>query len=276
MAKAFSVISWNVEHFGATDKNRTKPTKAIAPIIKYIADQKADVVGIYEVVGSMVFDEVTNAMPDYHWHITEGPQVQEILIGVKKGFSSFFTQKVAFKSGQSTLRPGALLTIKLEGQIYPLLFLHLKSLTDPKGFGLRDDMTEKALKFIKTLKKVGNQDPNYIFMGDLNTMGMNLTYNDKDISGPEELQRLITRATKRSLKVLSKSHEATHFPKPKAKYGPSDLDHVVAANHLQFKLFDGKAVDVRGWSREATKAKQRAWANKYSDHALLYFEVQKV
>src|SRR5262245_41681066 len=185
MAKAFSVVSWNVEHFGATEANTTEPNKPVKPIIDLLAAQNADVVAVYEVVGSVVFDTITDAMPGYQFHITEGPQSQEILVGVKKTLSSFFTQKLEFKSGKSTMRPGALLTVKVDGKNYPLLFLHLKSVTEPKGFGLRDDMTERAITFKKTLDEAsgGAGKANYIFLGDLNTMGMNLTFMNKDISG---------------------------------------------------------------------------------------------
>lgn len=89
MAKAFSVASWNVEHFGALDKQKKKPKKAIKPIIQFLASQKADVIAIYEVVGSIVFDTIVDELPDYQFHITEGPQTQEILVGVKKNLTSF-------------------------------------------------------------------------------------------------------------------------------------------------------------------------------------------
>jgi hypothetical protein len=141
MAKAFSVASWNVEHFGAMNKNKAKPKKPVEPIIEYLAQQNADVVAVYEVVGSTVYDTIVTVMPNYQFHITEGPQTQEILIGVKRTFSSFYTQRLEFKSGVSVLRPGSLLTIQVDGKAYPLLFLHLKSLTEPRGFGLRDDQT---------------------------------------------------------------------------------------------------------------------------------------
>lgn len=49
-----------------------------------------------------------------------------------------------------------------------------------------------------------------------------------------------------------------------------------AAEHLAFKKFSGARVDVRGWVDEPTGAKKDAWTRKFSDHALLYFEVQKV
>jgi hypothetical protein len=195
MAKALSILSWNVEHFGKTKRNSSTPNKPVGPIIDLIAEKKADVVAIYEVVGRHIFEAVTAKMPEYHFHITEGSQTQEILVGVKRDLSSFFTQKTEFKSGAQFLRPGALLTVTKNSIQYPLLFLHLKSMSDPKGFGLRDDMTEKAIKLKKLLdkdrKKAGLAGKsNFIFLGDLNTMGMNITYSGKDISGEEEIEIL--------------------------------------------------------------------------------------
>lgn len=283
MTKAFSVASWNVEHFGATNKYNDKPKKPVGPIIDFLAAQDADIVAVYEVVGKVVFSTVVEKMPDYQFHITEGPQTQEILIGVRKKFSSFFTQKTEFKSGAAMLRPGALLTLVIEGENYPLLFLHLKSLSVPKGFGLRDDMVEKAIKFRKVLNKAhtaaGKEGKsNFLFLGDLNTMGMNLTYSKKDISGPEEIERLQQRLGHKNvaMKLLDKSSEVTYWPGTGSQYDPSNLDHVVAADHLVFKNFAGKNVDVRGWVDESTETKKDEWAARYSDHALLYFEVQQV
>src|SRR5262245_4408357 len=105
MAKAFSILSWNVEHFGAASPNQP-PKKPVGPIIDLIAEQNADVIGIYEVTGATVFSELTAKMPNYSFHITEGPQTQEILVGVKKTFTAFFTQRVEFNSGVTVLRPG--------------------------------------------------------------------------------------------------------------------------------------------------------------------------
>lgn len=283
MAKAFSVASWNVKHFGATSKGQDKPEKPVGPIIDFLAAQNADVVAVYEVVGKVVFHEVVTKMPGYQFHITEGPQTQEILVGVKRTFTSFFTQKTEFKSGAALLRPGALLTLVVDGKNYPLLFLHLKSFSVPKGFGLRDDMTERAIRFRKVLNKAdadagGTGLANFLFLGDLNTMGMDLTYSKKDITGVEEIDRLRKRLAHRSvaMSILDKSQGATFWPGADSGCDPSDLDHVVAADHLDFKKFGDVSVDVRGWVDEPTDAKKDAWTQKFSDHALLYFEVQKV
>ena len=57
---------------------------------------------------------------------------------------------------------------------------------------------------------------------------------------------------------------------------PSNLDHVVASDHLKFKQFNGADVRVLGWPEEPTPAAQDLWIKRFSDHAILYFEVQRV
>ncbi len=277
MAKAFSVASWNVEHFGALDSRTKKPIRPIQPIIDFIAAQKADVVAIYEVRSQHIFRPILDTMPEYQFHITEGRQMQEILVGIKRGLSAFVTQKLEFRAGQATLRPGVLVTPLVAGQYYPLLFLHLKSMPDPKGFGLRDDMLRRALKFRSVLNgAAGDNAANYIFMGDLNTMGFDYPYKQHDITAADEINELDRRAKYKKMRRLSKSGDLTWW-NGNDKYKPgSNLDHVVAADHLQFRTIAGSEVSVRGWPEEATDAKKRAWINKYSDHGLLYFEVQKV
>lgn len=273
MAKAFSVLSWNVEHFGAVNK-RKQYVKDPAPIVGLISDQRADIVAIYEVRSDKVFRPLVEAMPDHHFFITEGPQMQEILVGVRRTIPCFVTQKTEFKSGQSSLRPGLLVTPYVDGAYYPLLLLHVKSMPDPKGFGLRHDMTMRAFDFRKALNKAaGAGEANYVILGDMNTMGMNYYKSDKDIDGAREIAELRAGARRRKMRVLDKTREATYW---NPRYGASDLDHVIAAEHLQFRQFANRDVRVTGWTDETTDAKKKAWVEKYSDHALLYFEVQKV
>lgn len=274
MAKAFSILSWNIEHFGASEKNQSKPKKDPGPIVDLIAAQKADVIAIYEVRSNVVFRPLLEAMPDHHFFITEGKQMQEILVGVRKTIPAFLTQKTHFKSGQSALRPGMLVTPFVDGEYYPLLFLHVKSMTDPKGFGLRFDMTRRAFDFRKVLKKsTGGEEPNYLFLGDMNTMGMNYLGSDKDIDGDREITELRKAAARRKMTLLDKTQPHTYWS---PTYGRSNLDHVVAAKHLQFRAFGGKPVRVTGWTDLPTDAERSQWVKKFSDHALLYLEVQKV
>src|SRR5512137_700630 len=126
MATAFSVASWNVEHFKGVPGR-------VQRVVEFMSAQAPDVFALYEVEGAEVFQALVGRMPNYTFHITEGPQVQEILLGVRHGLSAFFTQKLEFKSGVTALRPGALLTVTIEGAHYPLLFLHTASGNDPRG-----------------------------------------------------------------------------------------------------------------------------------------------
>ena len=117
MAKAFSLVSWNVEHFKKEDDR-------VARVVDLVNAQRPDVFALYEVEGKVVFDALTRRMPGYTFHITEGEAVQEILVGVRSNMTAFFTQRLAFKSRVSSLRPGALLTLTVASKHYPILFLH--------------------------------------------------------------------------------------------------------------------------------------------------------
>ena len=79
-------------------------------------------------------------------------------------------------------------------------------------------------------------------------MGMNLTYSSKDISSDEEIERLAKRLGIASAKMrfLSKTADFTYRPGSMATIPEGNLDHVVAADHLQFKTLNGSEVSVRG------------------------------
>lgn len=275
MAKAFSVASWNVEHFKG-DPIRTNR------VISFLKQQNPDVIGIYEVEGKTVINEVTAQFPTYTFQITEGRQTQEILVGFKSNLSVFMTQKLEFRSGTTHMRPGLLATITVDGAQYSLLFLHLASSNKPRGFGLRDDMAIRAIKFRKKLNDATGGSANYIFLGDLNSMGLDYPYNS-DIDAATELKRWDKRASQYyDMRRLPKNYDATWSNGSTSSIPDSDLDHVFASKHLFFKQFtkpsDGTKVDVdvRGWVNQISSAKKDNWIKDYSDHCLLYFEVQKV
>jgi endonuclease/exonuclease/phosphatase family metal-dependent hydrolase len=248
----------------------------VAAVLK---EQRPDVLALYEVEGAVVFQALTAALPNYTFHITEGEQTQEILVGVRSGLSAFFTQKLEFKSGVSTLRPGSLLTLTTKGQHYPILFLHTKSGADPRGLGLRDDMLARACKFRRTLDKVpaANGQANYLFLGDLNTMGMRYQFvKGRNIPSADELNKLAAQAKRVRMRILGKDEPHTWSNGSTSKTPPSDLDHVIAADHLKFRKFGAMEVTVRGWPKEPTTAKQDAWIKQYSDHGFLFLEVREV
>jgi len=269
MGTLFSVVSWNVEHFKGTNKRR------VADVIRQIKEKNPDVFGLYEVEGKEIYDEITTAMSEYTFHITEGPQTQEILVGVKQGITAFFTQKLEFKSGNQYLRPGALLSLKINNTDYGILFLHTKSGNDPLGLGLRDDMFKRACQFRKTLDKaVGEKwGSHYIFLGDMNTMGMEYPF-DKGIEASVEIKKLADKEAKKvKMCLLTKDEKATFWNGSKSKIPQSDLDQVVASENMKFKKINGADVTVLGWPKAASVKDKDEWIKKYSDHGMLYFEV---
>ena len=277
MAETLSVASWNVKHFGQTKGlDPATAQQKIKQKIAFLAQQQADIVALYEVRSAVVFRPIAEAMPEYQFFITEGPQTQEILVGIHRRLSGFVTQKLEFKSSQPWLRPGVLVTVNCAGQFYSLLFLHLKSMTDAKGFGLRDDMLQLALKFRSHLDKLSEGKSNYLFVGDLNTMGLNYPYRQHDISAEAEIHELERRAKhySKKMELLPKAAPFTWSPKTGSTLTQANLDHVVAADHLSFTPFGDGLVDVRGWPQTTTESDRDQWLTDYSDHALLYFEIQ--
>lgn len=273
MVKLFSVLSWNVKHFKLKKKDTTS-------ILKHIDKFKPDIFAIYEVTGKHVYDFMMDNFPDYNFHITEGKQSQEILVGANNKLHTFTTQRTEFNRTNTYLRPGTLTTVKINNQDYSLLFLHTKSHTTPVGFGTRDDQFKKALDLKKALdKKAGGKNKaNFVIMGDLNTMGMSYLFS-KDIKSEFELKKLAKHASNRGMKFLQKDYDLT-WTNGKKMFG--DLDHVITSNHLKFSSFPNTSnVKVSGWVEHLDpplKPKSSKFSNfvkKVSDHNSLYFEIQK-
>ena len=271
MAKAFSVVSWNCEHWKDKDPRN-------AARIGFLAEQDADVIALYEVEGPEVWRAVMEGLPGYSFFITEGQNTQEILVGIAPGLTAFLTQKIEFQSRDAFMRPGAFLTVRADGTDYSMLFLHLASMTDARGFGLRTDMIERAFDFKGYLDRVVKGKANFMFMGDMNVMGLDYVYG-KDggsllhgrVSAENELAALAYRAGKADMRVLSKSADFTWHGDGSMR---SNLDHVVASDQIGFEQLGGKDVEVRGWP-QLPDAEQEKWVEDYSDHGLLYFEVSK-
>ena len=279
MAKIFSIASWNVEHF-KDDLAR------VERVVAFLADYKPDLFALYEVEGKHVFDALVTKMPGYTFQITEGAQTQEILIGVRKNLTAFITQKTEYKSGTTHMRPGQLVTVRVDGINYSVLFLHVASGNDPRGMGLRDDMVERALDFRKALAAQdkasgGDGTIRYLFLGDLNCMGMDYPF-DCAIPSETELRkwdRSATRPPKNKMRRLVKSHDFSWSNGSGSSIPDSNLDHVYATENLTFRAYlraDATPAEVKvtGWADfAANPAKKDKWIKDYSDHSLLYLEV---
>lgn len=144
-------------------------------------------------------------------------------------------------------------------------------------------MIDRAFDFRKTLDKAAGGSANYILLGDLNTMGLDYTFNrlpnrrleHARVSEKQEINRLSYLAIDNGMRVLTKTAPAT-WGDPRWATLRSNLDHVVATAGLSFRSFAGGAeVDVLGWPKEDDPARQAKWMLDHSDHGLLHFQVEK-
>jgi len=141
-------------------------------------------------------------------------------------------------------------------------------------------MVYRALKFRSTLNNATGGAANYLFLGDLNSMGLEYPYSH-DIGASNELKRWDRRSGYYDMKRLSNTYDVSWFNGSGFSIPDCNLDHVYAAKHLTFKNLRGPAriitaVDVRGRVDKTTSASKDQWISKYSDLSLLYLEVQRV
>ena len=267
MGKSFSVASWNVKHFKST---RARADRAIG----YLKKQDPDIFALYEVQGKDVFSELVDQFEGYSFHITEGKRSQEVLLGVRNSLDAFVTQKLEYTSGSTTVCPGLLATIIFQDSLYPMLFMNIDSSPTAQGLGQRHEMMQRAFKYRERLDKLawekGDAKVNYIFLGDLEIMGMKHPY-EKGIDPETELRKWDDEdCHKYNMRRLTKNHDLTYMSCDGSQKG--DYDQVYAAEHLKFTKFGDSEVDVRGWVTEP-EDKQKEWREKYSVHSLLYFEI---
>lgn len=280
MPKLFSVASWNVEHF-------KKPDARVDRVVDFLADKRPDIFALFEVEGHEIFEALVARMPGYTFQITEGEQTQEILVGVRREITAFITQKTEYRSGTTHMRPGQLVTVHIGGKNYSILFLHVASGADPRGMGLRDDMVERAFKFRKALadqdrRSGGDGEISYMFIGDLNSMGLEYPF-DREITAAIELRKwdqTASRTRGNQMRRLPKTHDATWSNGSGSSIPDSNLDHVFATRNLAFKTFaraDGSQAEVKvtGWvDVQDEPAKKDKWISEFSDHSLLYLELE--
>ena len=266
MPNRFSIVSWNIKNF-------TEGTAKEAKVVDHLKSMNPDVFGLLEVVGKDAWKVFYKEFPNHDMFITEGEQSQEILVGVHKDFRCFFTQRDEFKTGRTHLRPGPFVALqpKNSQEHYVLLFLHLKSMKDPEGFGLRDEMLSHAFNLKSAVDAMdsemgGNGESKFIFMGDLNTMGMQYWRQHK-YEAAVEIEKLEGKAKLREMSVLLKDDSYTWTDGNEV----SNLDHVVAADSIDFESWNGKKVKVIGWNKSTDIKK---WIKDVSDHCALYCEVK--
>ena len=230
---------------------------------------------IFEVTGRDVYRAFMDALPDHNFILSEGKQSQEIFVGVHKRLQMFGTQRLEFKGKRDYIRPGMLVSVRLDGQDYSLLFLHLKSGEDPDDFGIRDQAIMQAFSLKRALDRTLGSPANFIVAGDLNTMGLDdpAPYSRVlDMSGDVEIERIADMAPRRDMVLLEKSSGTTWW-NGRENTDPADLDHVISSEHMDIRGLDGAPqVTSLGWPL-LDGADRDAWLSDYSDHAMLWFEL---
>ena len=108
-------------------------------------------------------------------------------------------------------------------------------------------------------------------MGDLNTMGMRYPF-DRNIVANTELRKLDREARYRKMRRLSKDAPASWSNGSGSSFPPSNLNHVVASEHLQFRQFNGSDVTVLGWPKQKTVAAQDRWIAEFSQFQTVFDE----
>jgi Endonuclease/Exonuclease/phosphatase family len=278
---AFSFALWNVEHF----KSDLGRMKIVADELKaaHPNGKELDVFGILEVESLNIVELITQHFPNYDFHLTDGPQVQEILIGVRRGVFSqkVFTQKREFKAGNEFLRPGHLVAVReaSNDKWTQLLYLHTDSGTDASAFGNRFEMFDRVAKMRKALAKQAQENDRLIVLGDLNTMGLNYPKKSKiRVTGTEEITEL---ATFTGMRLTTKDIEAT-WKDINRRIKDSNLDHVLVSPNLALNQIgtgrngtqlSGQSVDIHsaGWPTKSD-ADRDDFVRNISDHAILVGE----
>jgi hypothetical protein len=269
----FRVLSWNVEHF----RGGAARVKKVADHIKADAP---DVFGLLEVENVDVLGLMQTHFPDFDFGLTDGPQGMEILAGWRRNkFQQVvFTQKREFKLFNPALRPGALLTVTVQGRMHNVLFLHTDSGTDAPAFGNRVEMFDKVWKMKDAMDGIAGQaGGRLLVLGDLNTMGLQFPKKNlasQLVNTAKELTALSAFAAKAAMTLPAKSHDAT-FNNGNLV---SDLDHALASTNLQLTKLgqrpDGTdfRVRVRGWQQLAGAAR-KDFIDNISDHCSVLVEV---
>jgi hypothetical protein len=271
--KKFSLVSWNVEHF----RENAGRTERIAKEMKSL---KPDIFAIYETEDVSIMALMQVHFPNYDYFITDGPELQEILVGCRRGVfdQKVFTQKREFKVNNPALRPGALLSVSKNNQWFHLLFLHTDSGTDASAFGNRFEMLTKIQKMAEALSR-GMPSAGILITGDLNTMGMQFptpTKTNLRVKATDEISGMSKLLGKQSITLARKEFDATWISNDHSY--TSDLDHVWHNQQVTLKKLGRRAdgndffVRVKGW-QQLSGEPRRKFTSIVSDHCLLYMEI---
>lgn len=257
------VLFWNIENFYGSEATRA------ARVVSHIRDTDPDVVGFSEIKDKAALRSILqSSLSDYDFGITDGEQGIELLAGWKRGQfgQALFTQRREFKVGSPGLRPGSLLSLESDGQIFNFLFLHTDSGTKDKDYKNRQDMFEKIWSMRSKLNEIEEGSAKFVVLGDLNTMGKRRRGGAAAISGEQEISNLKDDAGDAGMILIDKDQPYTWSEvEDDGTLGRlSNLDHVIVSNNLTVE--NGGIAKVRGWITQTNDADRNSFIEEISDH----------
>ncbi|MEL6205385.1 MAG: endonuclease/exonuclease/phosphatase family protein [Pseudomonadota bacterium] len=267
---SFRALFWNIENFEGDDPTR------LQRVTDHIQATDPDILGFSEIRDKAALRNLLFAnLTDYDFGITDGDQGIELVAGWRRGMfdQALYTQRREFKSDNPFLRPGALLSVRLEGLFYNFLFLHTDSGRTTRDYDNRQDMFEKIWSLNETLGDIDLDTPGetrFIVMGDLNTMGRSARAQVAAISGAQEVEDLANDAQDNNMAMTNKTHPKT-WADVNNETGEllrsSDLDHVLVSKDLPLGDAGGSETHVRGWVDIDNDPDRRVFVEEISDHA---------
>lgn len=285
---AFTVVSWNVEHFDGLIDPRANN------IASFIQQFNPDVIAIYELEDSHNgFLFAYTHFQDFLTFITEGQNNQEIMLLVNHVQFEHITvtQQHKFRIGNPYLRPGALATLTQNGVHTNLLFLHSASGTLAEDFGDRAEIANHCFNLNKRLQEIEQSSgltARLIITGDFNTMGLQFPRKlvshrvqtfQEEFDGLAHLANRAHRDNFQGMSFASKEHDLT-FSNPNNR-DQSNLDHVLISSGVNLETRGNRQVDgnpfqvsVQGWIQQPSGQARNEFINTRSDHCALIFTVE--
>ncbi len=263
------VLYWNIENFYGDSVERA------VKVISHVRETDPDIIGFAEIKDKAALRSILqDALNDYDFGVTDGKEGIEILAGWKRGVfeQALYTQRREFKVGNENLRPGALLSVKLSGKFTNILFMHADSGRLDKDYNNRQDMFDRIWSLKRRLEELEEGPPNFLVLGDLNTMGKKARGGSQEITGEQEIANLAKDAKKSGMILLDKTHQFT-WAKVKSDGGlkmTSNLDHILISDNLNIK--DGIGL-VRGWVDLDNNAEVFEFVENISDHCSVECEI---
>ncbi|MEM9833790.1 MAG: endonuclease/exonuclease/phosphatase family protein [Bacteroidota bacterium] len=271
------VLFWNVENF-VGGEDRTEAVK------RHIQEFDPDVFCLCEIKDKVAMRSLLmDKLIDYDFGLTDGQQRIELLAGWRKGkFQQvLFTQRREFKANQNQLRPGSLLTAKINEKWFNFLFLHTDSGVKIKDYRNRQEMFEKIWSMKSILDDISTTPESYFaILGDYNTMGRSQIGQYPKITGQEEINDLKHDASDKNMTLLDKTEETTLAwgRNSSGNYRLSNLDHVIVSNNLDlidFEKDDGSKfpAEVSGWVNITDEDERVNFIENISDHCSVRIKI---